>query len=43
MKADGIQTVEISSRAEPAVENFLYDSLSPQTKREVHKYVKAHE
>lgn len=40
MKANGIKTVEIASRAEPAVANFLYDSLSPQTKREVHKYVK---
>ena len=40
MKANGITTVEIASRAEPAVANFLYDSLSPQTKREVHKYGK---
>ncbi|MDP6038469.1 MAG: GNAT family N-acetyltransferase, partial [Candidatus Latescibacteria bacterium] len=40
MKANGIKTVEISSRAEPAVSNFLYDSLSPSTKREVHKYAK---
>jgi len=40
MKAAGIRTVEIASRAEPAVANFLYDSLSPATKREVHKYGK---
>lgn len=40
MKANGIQTVEIASRAEPNISNFLYDSLSPQTKREVHKYSK---
>ncbi|MBN1873254.1 MAG: GNAT family N-acetyltransferase [Anaerolineae bacterium] len=40
MKANGIHTVEIASRAEPAVSNYLYDSLAPQTKREVHKYVK---
>lgn len=40
MKANGIKTVEIASRAEPAVANYLYDSLSPQTKREVHKYAK---
>ncbi len=38
MKANGIRTVEIASRAEPAVSNYLYDSLSPQIKREVHKY-----
>jgi ribosomal protein S18 acetylase RimI-like enzyme len=41
MKADGIKTVEIASRAEPNVSNVLYDSLHPVTKREVHKYVKA--
>jgi ribosomal protein S18 acetylase RimI-like enzyme len=40
MKAKGIKTVEIASRAEPAVSNFLYDSLSPKSKREVHKYEK---
>ncbi len=40
MKANGIRTVEIASRAEPNVSNFLYDSLSPETKREVHKYGK---
>ncbi len=39
MKANGIHTVEIASRAEPAISNYLYDSLSPQTKREVYKYV----
>jgi hypothetical protein len=32
---------EIASRAEPNVSNYLYDTLSPQTKREVHKYAKA--
>ena len=40
MKANGITTVEIASRAEPNVSNFLYNSLSPQTKREVYKYGK---
>jgi ribosomal protein S18 acetylase RimI-like enzyme len=40
MRANGIHTVEIASRAEPAVANYLYDSLSPQAKREVYKYVK---
>jgi ribosomal protein S18 acetylase RimI-like enzyme len=40
MKANGINTVTIASNAEPDVSNFLYDSLSPQTKREVHKYAK---
>lgn len=38
MKANGIQIVEIASSAEPDISNILYDSLSPQTKREVHKY-----
>lgn len=41
MKADGIETVEIASRAEPAIANLLYDALSPTRKREVHKYRKA--
>lgn len=41
MKANGIRTVEIASRAEPNISNFLYDSLHPRTKREVHKYAKA--
>ncbi len=40
MKANGITTVEIASSAEPAIANFLYDSLCPQAKREVHKYAK---
>jgi len=40
MKANDIRTVEIASSAEPDISNFLYDSLSPQTKREVHKYQK---
>ena len=40
MKANDITTVEIASRAKPNISNFLYDSLSPQTKREVHKYGK---
>lgn len=40
MRAGGIRTVEIASRAEPDVSNYLYDSLSPRSKREVHKYVK---
>ena len=43
MEANGIRTVEIASRAEPAVANFLYDSLSPQARREVHKYRKCQE
>jgi mycothiol synthase len=41
MKANGIRTVEIASRAEPNVSNYLYDSLHPQIRREVHKYAKA--
>ncbi len=41
MKANGIRTVEIASRAEPDVSNYLYDSLHPRTKREVYKYAKA--
>ena len=41
MKANGIQIVEIASRAEPYASNFLYDSLHPRTKREIHKYAKA--
>ena len=40
LKRNGIKTVEIASRAEPDVSNYLYDSLCPQTKREVHKYAK---
>ena len=40
MRAAGIRTVRIASVAEPAVGNFLYDSLSPSTKREVHRYAK---
>ncbi len=40
MKANGINTVNIASMAEPNVSNYLYDSLSPQIKREVHKYAK---
>jgi ribosomal protein S18 acetylase RimI-like enzyme len=40
LKANGIATVEISSRAEPAVANFLYESLSPYRKRKVLKYGK---
>ncbi len=41
MKANGIWTVEIASRAEPNVSNYLYDSLHPRNKREIHKYAKA--
>jgi len=40
MKAAGIRRVRIASVAEPAVGNHLYDSLSPMTKREVHRYAK---
>jgi ribosomal protein S18 acetylase RimI-like enzyme len=40
MKGDGVHTGQIASRAEPTVANFLYDSLSPSTRREVHKYKK---
>lgn len=40
MKADGIKVVEIASRAEPNVSNYLYDSLQPFSKREIHKYSK---
>ena len=41
MKTNGILTVEIASRTEPNISNFLYDSLHPLGKREVHKYAKA--
>jgi ribosomal protein S18 acetylase RimI-like enzyme len=40
MQINGIKAVEITSPAEPAIANLLYDSLSPQAKREVHKYTK---
>jgi len=40
MKANGIKMVEIASSAEPDVSNYLYDSLSPRDKREVHRYSK---
>jgi ribosomal protein S18 acetylase RimI-like enzyme len=40
MRANGIHIVGIASRAEPDISNYLYDALSPQTKREVHKYAK---
>ncbi|MEZ4620778.1 MAG: GNAT family N-acetyltransferase [Caldilineaceae bacterium] len=33
MKANGIKTVEIASRAEPDVANFLYNALGPASKR----------
>jgi hypothetical protein len=36
----GIKVVEIVSPAEPDVANYLYDSLSPRDKREVHRYSK---
>lgn len=40
MKANGIKLVEIASSAEPNVANYLYESLSPRNKREVHRYSK---
>lgn len=40
LKRNGIHTVEIASSAEPNPSNFLYESLSPATKREVHSYGK---
>lgn len=40
MKANGIKVVKIASRAEPDVSNYLYESLSPRDKREVHRYSK---
>ena len=40
LKANGIHTAEIASGAEPNVSNFLYESLHPATKREVHRYLK---
>ena len=40
MKVNGIKVVEIASPAEPDVANYLYDSLSPRGKREVHRYSK---
>jgi ribosomal protein S18 acetylase RimI-like enzyme len=40
LKANGIRFVNIASSAEPDVSNYLYESLSPVSKREVHKYGK---
>jgi hypothetical protein len=40
LKANGIKTVEIASRAEPNVSNYLYDSLGPMNKRDVDTYIK---
>ena len=40
MKAGGIATVRIASVAEPAVGNFLYESLGPTSRQEVHRYRK---
>jgi hypothetical protein len=40
MKANSIRTVAIASRAEPNASNYLYDSLGPKNKREVHTYAK---
>lgn len=40
MKANGIETVDIASRAEPDISNFLYDALAPHTRRKVCKYGK---
>lgn len=40
MKANGIKVVEIASRAEPDVANYLYESLSPRDRREIHRYSK---
>ena len=41
LKQNGIHTVEIASGAEPNPSNFLYESLLPATKREVHSYGKS--
>lgn len=38
LKRDGIRTTDIASRAEPDVANFLYESLMPKAKQEVHRY-----
>ncbi|MCP5098722.1 MAG: GNAT family N-acetyltransferase [Chloroflexi bacterium] len=40
MKANGIKVAEIASSAEPDIANYLYESLSPRDKREVHRYSK---
>lgn len=40
MLANGIKMADIASPAEPDVANYLYDALSPKTRREVHRYVK---
>jgi len=40
MKVSGIRSVRIASVAEPAVGNFLYDSLSPASKQEIHRFRK---
>lgn len=40
MKKRGIYVADISSEAEPATANYLYDSLNPTKKIKIHKYVK---
>lgn len=40
LKENGKHTVVISSLAEPAVANFLYDSLQPSSKSKIFKYCK---
>ena len=40
MKTNGIKIVEIASAAEQEIANYLYESLTPQDKREVHRYSK---
>lgn len=40
LKADGIKTVTIASKAEPNVSNYLYNSLKPVLKKKVMKYSK---
>ena len=40
MKTHGIKIVEIASAAEPDIANYLYESLMPLSKREVHRFSK---
>ena len=41
MKAMGMDTVVVASRAEPNISNFLYDSLKPIAIKRILKYTKA--
>lgn len=41
MTANGIKIAYIASPAEPDIANYLYDALSPMSRREVHRYVES--